>query len=382
MSEMIWLIRKTLKDTFRNKRSWFVYFGLPIVGIMISMFLYSSNSTGVIHVGVINQDGKQAITQDAIRFMEGLNQVKVTVTDEQTLEADIASGKLDSGIIFEQGFADSVRTGSPAHVNIVSVKGMQVTAYIKAMLHSYIGNIAAIGKEVQGDEAAFAKVYAAYSQQDFQFKAVTLEDTSSAKRMTYQSIGFLITFMMFSAVNMTEIILKEKENRTFLRLLSSPMSARAYVLSNVIVNLIIMLLQIVVTLFLMRNVFQIDSGVAYSQLITALLLFALAAIGLSLLIVAFAKSTSGANAMQNLIITPSCLLAGCYFPMDIMPDTVQKISSFLPQHWLLDMIDKLQRGETLGSLYMNMAILLSFAAVFALIAIYRFGRNNDSRQFV
>lgn len=86
--------------------------------------------------------------------------------------------------------------------------------------------------------------------------------------------------------------------------------------------------------------------------------------------------------MQNLIITPSCLLAGCFFPMEIMPDTVRKISSFLPQHWLLDMINKLQEGQTLGSLYVNMAILLAFAVVFALIAIFRFGRNNDVRQFV
>ena len=209
-----------------------------------------------------------------------------------------------------------------------------------------------------------------------------MPNTTTTKAMTYQSIGLLISFMMFSAVNMSEIILKEKENRTFLRLLSSPMSARMYVISNVVVNMCLMLVQIVLTLFLMKNVFHIDSGISYGQLITALLLFALAAVALSLLIVAFAKSTSGAGALQNLIITPSCLLAGCYFPMDIMPDTVRKISNFLPQHWLLDMINKLQQGQALSSLTMNMAILVGFAVVFALIAIYRFGRNNDRRQFV
>ncbi|USG66603.1 ABC transporter permease [Brevibacillus ruminantium] len=382
MREMMWLIRKTLTDTFRKKSSWFVYFGLPIVGILISMFLYSNISSGTIRVGISNQDGNQAITMDVIRFMEGLNQLTVTVTDEQSLHDDIASGKLDSGIIFEPGFAASVREGKPDHLNIVSVKGRQVTAYIKAMLQSYIGNIAAIGKESRGDEAAFSRIYAAYSEQDFKLKAVTLQDKSSTKAMTYQSIGFLAMFMMFSAVNMTEIILKEKENRTFLRLLSSPISARTYVFSNVIVNFMIMLLQIVVTLIMMKNVFHIDSGITYGQLILSLLLFALAAIGLSLLIVAFANSTAGAGAMQNLIITPSCLLAGCFFPMDIMPDTVRKISNFLPQHWLLDMINKLQQGHSLGSLYVNMAILIAFAAVFSLIAIYRFSRNNDVRQFV
>ncbi|WP_103107953.1 ABC transporter permease [Brevibacillus reuszeri] len=382
MSEMMWLIRKTLKDTFRRKRSWFMYIGLPIIGILISMLIYSSVRTSTIQVGVINQDGNHPITVDTIRFMEGLSHVKVTVTDEKTLQSDLAEGRLDTGIIFKQGFADSVRSGQPGQLNMVSVKGIQVTAYLKAMLQSYISNIAAIGKEAKGDEAAFSSIYAAYSQRNFTLQENALPNTSTTKAMTYQSIGLLISFMMFSAVNMSEIILKEKENRTFLRLLSSPMSARMYVISNVVVNMLLMLVQIVVTLFMMKNVFHIDSGIPYGQLITALLLFAVAAVALSLLIVAFAKSTSGAGALQNLIITPSCLLAGCYFPMDIMPDTVRKISNFLPQHWLLDMINKLQQGQTLGSLTMNMTILVGFAVVFALIAIYRFGRNNDSRQFV
>ncbi|MBN3522681.1 ABC transporter permease [Paenibacillus apiarius] len=382
MSELVWIIRKTLAGTFRSKKSWFVYFGLPIVGVLLSMFLYNNNNNGTLHVGIINEDGNQMITQDAIRFLEGLNQIKVTVTDEQTLNGDIAAGKLDSGIVFGQGFAASVRSGKPEHLNIVSVKGAQVTAYVKSMLRSYVRNIAAIGNSAGGDDAKFDKIYDAYGQQGYTLTGETLQDTSNTKRVTYQSIGFLIVFMMSSAVNMSEMILKEKENRTFLRLLSSPVSARTYVLANMVVNAVIMLLQIGVTLIVMKNILHIDSGFSYGQMIPALLLFALTSISLSLLIVAFAKSSTGAGAMQNLFITPTCLLAGCFFPIDIMPDTMRKISHFMPQYWLLDMINELQQGQTLGSLYLNMAILIAFAAVFALIAIFRFGRNNDIRQFV
>ncbi|MGK5511333.1 ABC transporter permease [Brevibacillus formosus] len=382
MSEMLWLIRKTLMETFRSKKSWFTYLGLPIAGVLLSLTLYSNAGSGTIHVGIINQDGDQVITQDTIRFIERLNSIKVTVIDEQTMREQIVSGELDSGIVFESGFADSVRKGAPAHLNIVSVKGEQVTAYVKAMLHSYIGNLAAIGKAAQADEAKFTKLYTAYHEQSYKLNTVTLQDTSNVTRMTNQSIGFLIMFMMFSAVNMSEIILKEKENRTFLRLLSSPMSARSYVFSNIIVSIIILLLQIIVTLLVMKNVFGIDAGVSYGQMILPLFVFALGAIALSLTTVAFAKSRAGAGAFSNLIIVPTCLLAGCFFPMEIMPDTVRKISTFLPQHWLLDTVNKLQQGYSLGSLYLNIAILLAFATVFALIAIYRFGRNNDSRQFV
>lgn len=382
MSEVIWLIRKTMTETFRNKKNWLVYFGLPVVGVLVSMMLYANNSNGMLRVGMLNLDGDQAITQDAIRFLEGLNQIKVTVMDEAAMKRDIAAGKLDSGIVFGEGFAASVRDGQPDHLDIISVKGAQVTAYVKAMLHSYVGNVAAIGRSAGSDDARFGKIYAAYSQQRFKVTAETLEDTSNMKSMTYQSIGFLVAFMMYSAVNMSEMILKEKENRTFLRLLSAPVSARTYVLSNVAVNVVIMLLQITVTLIVMKNILHIDSGIPYGTMSAALILFALTAISLSLLIVAFSKSSAGAGALQNLVITPSCLLAGCFFPMDIMPDTMRKISHFMPQHWLLDMINKLQQGVPLGSLSLNMAILIAFAVVFALIAIFRFGRNNDIRQFV
>ncbi|GEC90298.1 ABC transporter permease [Brevibacillus brevis] len=382
MSEMVWLIRKTLMETFRSKKSWFTYLGLPIAGVLLSLTIYSNAGSGTIHVGIINQDGDQVITQDSIRFIERLNHVEVTVIDEQTMREQIVSGELDSGIVFEPGYAASVREGAPAHLNIVSVKGEQVTAYVKAMLNSYIGNLAAIGKAAQADEAKFTKLYEAYHEQSYKLSTVTLQNNSNVTRMTNQSIGFLIMFMMFSAVDMSEIILKEKGNRTFLRLLSSPMSARSYVFSNIIVSMFILLLQIIVTLLVMKTVFGIDAGVAYSQMILPLFVFALGAIALSLMTVAFAKSRAGAGAISNLIIVPTCLLAGCFFPMEIMPDTVRKISTFLPQHWLLDTVNKLQQGYSLGSLYLNMAILLAFATVFALIAIYRFGRNNDSRQFV
>ncbi|MBD3922492.1 ABC transporter permease [Paenibacillus sp. PR3] len=382
MKDIIWLIRKTLISKFRNKRSWFLYFGLPIAGALLSMLLYGNASGTDLRVGIVNEDGNQAITADTIQFVGELKQVRVNATDKTSLNQAIEDGKLDIGIIIDKGFADSVRSGNPGKMTIVSIKGAQVTAAVKSMLQSYIGNITAIGKETSGDQEAFDRIYEGYRQPSFKLTADTVKDTSSTKSVTYQTFGYLITFMMFSAVNMSGLILREKENRTFLRIFSSPISARTYVLANVAVNVIIMLLQIVVTLFFMRNVFHIDSGVSYIEFVPVLLLFGLSSVGLSLMIVAFAQSGAIAGAMQNLIITPTCLLAGCFFPMDIMPDTVRRISNFLPQHWLLDTVNKLQQGNKLGSLYLNLAIMAAFAAAFSLIAIYRFGRNNDTRMFV
>jgi ABC-2 type transport system permease protein len=382
MKDFLWLVRKTLKNAFGQKSSWIIYIGLPLAGVLLSMLLNGNISSGSLKIGIVNQDGDQAITQDAIQFVGSLNQVKLTMTDEASMNDEITSGKLDSGIVLPAGFADSVRQGKPLPVDIVSVKGAQVTAYVKALLDQYLGSIASIGQGTKGDTQAFDQVYAAYNQHGFAFDAETLKDTSNRKDMTYQSVGFLVSFMMFSAVGLTEIILKEKENRTFLRLLSSPISARAYVFSNVAVSLLVLLFQSFMTLVFMKYVFRIDSGIPFGQMYAVLVLFALAAISLALLIVSLAKNSNAAGALQNLIITPTCLLAGCFFPISIMPDTVKKISNFMPQHWLLDTIDKLQNGSSFGSLGLNFGILLAFAAVFAVIAIFRFSRNNDVRQFI
>ncbi|MDG1595284.1 ABC transporter permease, partial [Bacillus cereus] len=52
------------------------------------------------------------------------------------------------------------------------------------------------------------------------------------------------------------------------------------------------------------------------------------------------------------------------------------------QRWLLDTVSKLQQGIPFSELYLNILILFAFAIAFFLIAIYKFGRNNDARNFV
>ena len=200
--------------------------------------------------------------------------------------------------------------------------------------------------------------------------------------MTNQTMGYLIMFMLFSAVNLSGIILKEKENRTYFRLLSTPIDGKKFILSNVAVNMMILTVQIVIAVFFMKNVFHTTINMPFIVMIGVLMIFALIAIGLSLVIVSFSKSSTASNAMQNIVIVPTCLLAGCYFPYDIMPKAVQKVADFLPQRWLLDTISKLQQGIPFSELYLNILILFAFAIAFFLIAIYKFGRNNDARNFV
>ncbi|WP_240371519.1 ABC transporter permease [Anoxybacteroides rupiense] len=381
MQDVMWLVRHTLKKTFGNKKNILLYFGTPLIGIIVSLLVYSGSNEKNVHIGIVNND-PHYITNDTIHFFKGLEHLSVTNIKESEIDDQITSGKLDCVLVFHPGFSKSVQQGRPDHLQIVSIHGSEITGFIKSYLYHYINNISALGKMANGDERTFLQMYERYQQSPFRTSVHSLKDTSKNIGMTYQTIGYLLMIMLFSAGNLAEMIVKEKENRTYFRLLSAPINGKRYVLSNIIVNMIVMTGQIILTLVIMDRVFHIKTNIAFWQMAVVLMLFSLVAIGIAFITVAFANSSASAGAMQNLIVVPSCMLSGCFWPADIMPTFVQKIANFLPQRWTLDALLKLQQGHSFGSLYLNLLIILAFALIFFLISAYKFGRNNNVNNFV
>ncbi|MED4533742.1 ABC transporter permease [Metabacillus fastidiosus] len=380
MKELFWLIANIFKITFKDKKNYIVYIVLPLVGIMIALVAYGGESDEKIRIGVIDEE-RTEMTEDTISFLGGLENTHIISIKKSEIEDKIVSGSLDAVLLFEKGFSNSMKEGNPDHIQISSIRGAEITGFIKIYLYNYLDNIAAIAK-VAKNEAEYKAIYDNYKRSSFKLVTNELQDTSKNKKMTYQSIGFLIMIMLFGACNLSEIILKEKERRTYFRLLASPLSSKQYVSANIIVNFIILAAQIILTLLVMTKIFGIDLNIPFIEMLVIMLLFALVAVGLSILIVAFSKSSSAAGALQKLVILPTCLLSGCFWPMELMPEAIQKVSDFLPQKWVLATIMEHQRGEQFGDLYLNYLILFSFALTFFLIAIYKFGRNNNVRNFV
>ncbi len=381
MQTVFWLISNTLRATFKNKKNIIMYILVPLIGIFISFLAYGGSNKTIVHVGIVNED-HQYIANDTIKFLEHLDNVRIEIINNSDANDKIASGSLDCVILFHDGFTDSVRSGNPNHIQISSIKGAQITSFVKSYLYNYIDNVSAISRVAKTDQTKFNQMYSNYQNASFKVATKTLSDSSQSENMTTYSLGFLIMIMLMSAGNLSEIILKEKENRIYYRLLSAPINARKYIFSNVVVNMIVMTIQVIITLLFMTKVFHIDIHIPFWEAAIVMMLFALVSVGISLMIVAFSNSSKSSGALQNLIVVPTVMISGCFWPIEIMPSSVQRIADFLPQRWTLETLTKLQQGSSLGSLYLNILILLVFAAAFFLIAIYKFSRNSSTRNFV
>lgn len=330
----------------------------------------------------MNHDIEQKVTQDTIDFVAQLEHTEASVIRESEADDLVVSGELDAVLIFPEGFAKGVIQGTPEPVRIESIKGAQVTGYVKSYLNAYVQNISSMGVIAGGDAAAFNELYSGYRSSTFQLSTTMVADQSANHDMTNRTIGYLVVFMLFSAVNLSALTIRDRENRTYYRLLSSPITARSYVFSNAIVNIILMMIQIAATLFVMTRFFHIEPGIPLWQMFLILSLFALVAVSLSQVIVAFSDSTMMANGIQTMVIMPTSLLAGCVFPLSVMPEAIQRIADFLPQYWLLDTFGKLQQGSGLTDVILNVAILLAFALALSLIATYKFARNRDTQSYI
>jgi ABC-2 type transport system permease protein len=382
MKETTWLVRRMALSTVKNYKVMLLYLCLPIFGILLSSSIYGSSDQEPLTLGVVNLDNGQAASTDLVAYMSELNQVEVVDIQAEEAEDLLRGGDIDTALTLPEGFAVSLPTGEPANVSLASVNGSQVAPYIKSYVNAYIGNLASIGLASGGDQSKFDELYKSFVQANFELSIEKVEDRSLEHRKSSQTVGYLIMLMLFSAVNLSAMILKEKENRTLFRLFAAPVTGRAYVGANVIVNVIVMLIQILVTLTVMTRLFHMESGIPIVQLYLLLGLFAIVAVGLSLTIVAFSASSMAASGIQTMVIIPTSLLAGCLFPLATMPSFMQQIAQFLPQYWLLDTVSKLQQGETVSGVVLNLAILAAFALVLCLTAAYKFGRNKELHSFI
>ncbi len=375
------LVLNTLKVTFRKKSNYIVYFALPILGLVMSMTMHAGTGTNKLSIGIINMDNG-ILSNDIINSLSKTESFEVVQIDSDSIDELLMDDKLSCAVIFPKNLLEGFLSGNPKKIEIVSVRGKETTIWLENYIKLYTDNIYMLARASGGKRAVFDKLYEGYKNQKVHLEIAKVDDQANDKSIVFTSLGFLIMFVMIGTGNTAEIILKDKRNRTYFRICSAPVKPGEYVLSNAITNIIIVLIQICLLIFIMRWVFKINTYVPDWQMVVILGCFGLVAISIGMMIVALARSSYEAGVASTLVITPSCMLAGCFWPVEYMPAIMQKISYFIPQRWALDAVQALQRGAAFHDVAGNLVVLMAFAAVFFVLSAYRFSTTDDVSRFI
>ncbi|WP_315116203.1 ABC transporter permease [uncultured Clostridium sp.] len=377
------LFTNTLKNVFRKKSSIIIYFIIPMLSFAASFYIYNSSAStnSMVNVGLINKDN-QVLSNDMIEYLKSTKRFKFITGSEDELKDMIGDRKIECIMIIPEDFTKNIYEENPKGIHMYSIKGEQATALIKNYNNIYIKNLMDISKASGGDRNKFNKLYDGYKDGKLKIKEEILEDSSLNIGITYSGIGLLIMFMMFSTGNVSRLMIKERRNRTYYRICASPISSKTYVLSNVLANLFIVFFQVIIILLFITKVIKVNTYVPNGLMMLILVSFGLSAIGIGMVVMAFAKSSAQGSNLTTLITIPTSMLGGCFWETSFMPKTLQRVSNFIPQKWAIEAIDKLQHGMDFKEVFINIIILWAFSLALFLIAIYKMNVDDKVENFV
>jgi len=197
---------------------------------------------------------------------------------------------------------------------------------------------------------------------------ITIEQTyayggSDTRFIDYFAPG-VISFAIMMVTTMITIILfvNERRNGTLQRLLVSPASESEIVAGYALAFAVIGVFQSIVVLVAAILLFNITIIGNIFLALVVILLLAFGHQGLGILLSAAAKNEMQAVQFIPLIIFPSILLAGLFWPIESIPDYLQPLSYFIPLRYGIDAERSIMlRGWGIGEIWVDITILIIFA---------------------
>jgi ABC-2 type transport system permease protein len=321
----------------------------------------------------------------------------VWLKDYNQAKQDVENKKLDGFISFPSNFSEAVLMGYGTELEVVyNPNNTQVIAALKGTAQSIASQIGTrqvinntvIGLLMEKDLSAPGSVgdlsQAIRSQLSGQatsnqkapmisFNTQNVGDIKGINPSNFTIPGYLVMFVFFTAAFSAAQLVKERQNHTLERLLSSSANKTA-ILGGVYGSTVAKgLIQIAIFWTVGILVFKMDLGFSPLAVILISVLMTLMASAFGLMLATFVKterSASSIGVLTSLIMAP---LGGCWWPLFITPKWMQFISKITPHAWATTAFNKLLVfGGNFDSVVLNMLVLVGFMVVFGLVAILRF----------
>ena len=184
--------------------------------------------------------------------------------------------------------------------------------------------------------------------------------------------AYTIFGVFFIVLTLASSFLQEKKDGTFQRILAAPLSKTALLIGKLLPYYLVNLIQIGLMLCIGVVVFGMKLGNLPALVIISFALAA-AANGLGLLVAALGKTEAQVNGLSVLLAITLSALGGMMVPTFIMPDLMKTLSLFTPHAWALaGYHDIIIRGLGTKDILSEMFVLLGFAFIFFVIALWRF----------
>lgn len=347
---------------------------LMIPAIQLLLYGYAIN-TDVQHLRTIVYD--QSRTPESRGLVEAFANTRYydpirAAGSLREVRAAIDSGMVKVGLVIPSDFADRLRRGERAPVQVLVDASDPMTA-------SSALNVAQVVGQARSLQVLEASLRAAGSPRDPQPIAVETRawynpDLRSAHFMVPGLLGVILVMTNMTVTAMA--IVRERERGTMEQLIVTPIKRHELIIGKIVPYILVGYAQMTLALLLAFWVFQVPIAGSLGLLYLLALAFIIPAQGTGILISTVAQSQQQALQMSFFVFLPNILLSGFMFPIAAMPEVVQYLTYLLPLTYFLEILRGIiLKGNGLEDLWKHLLPLLAMGVVLITYSVSRFTKK-------
>ncbi len=363
MKRFIGFIKKEFFHIFRDKRSLFILFGMPIAQILLFGFAVT-NEINNVKLAIYDQ-ANDVESQKLIQNIASSSyfDVEKMLYNKEEVAATFKQGQVKAILIFEPDFAKKLTKEGVADIQVVTDAtepntAMTITNYIAAIIKKYNDNFNKITTTPYQIQTNSRMLYNPELKSVFMFVP-----------------GVMTIILMLVSAMMTSIsITREKEIGTMEILLVSPLKPLQVILGKVFPYIFLSIINAVVILLLGFFVFGMPMQGSLFLLGLESILFIISALALGILISTISETQQTAMMISLMgLLLPVILLSGFIFPIASMPKPLQWLSNIVPATWYIIIIKGIMlKGVGLLTLWKESLILLGMTLFFILLSVKKY----------
>lgn len=363
MKRFLGFVRKEFYHIFRDKRSLFILFGMPVAQILLFGFAIT-NEINNVDIAVLNQSN-DVNTQEIIQKIDASTYftIKRFLTNEKEIEEAFKKGEIKAVINFEKNFSAHLIKEEQGSIQILTDAtdpntASAITNYISSIIQSY---------QQQQNQGV---------PMDYQIHPeVRMVYNPELKSVFMFVPGVMTIILMLVSAMMTSIsITREKELGTMEILLVSPLSSFQVIVGKVVPYIFLSMINAAIIIFLGITVFKMPIAGNLILLGFESVLFIITSLALGILISTMVKSQQTAMMISLMgLMLPVILLSGFIFPISSMPAPLQVISNIVPAKWFITIAKGIMlKGIGLSYLWKETLILIGMTVFFIALSIKKY----------
>jgi ABC-2 type transport system permease protein len=370
------MLIKEFIQVFRDKRTRFILIGPPIIQMMV--FGYAANYE-IRHVPtvVLDLDHSQESRELVSRFTSSpYFDVQRQLTDSRQLGDLIERGDATVGLEIDAGFAQKLRSGQTAPLQVIVDATNSNTALIAS---GYISQIAqSFAAQYQRDriDRIAPQLLEVMPSVELVPRPWYNPDLSSRWFFVPGIIGSLTLVLVITLTAFA--VVREREIGTLEQMMVTPIRPAEFILGKTLPFFLIGIFDVALISVVGSLWFQVPFRGHVSVLAIGAVLFILCMLGVGLLISTISATQQQAMVTSFFFIMPAITFSGFGFPISTMPHWMQLFSYVIPLRYFLIVIrGTYLKGVGMDILWPQMAAMAGLGAALLTVSILRFHKALD-----